>query len=84
MLRLKSDEKKYGDGVYTYKNVFSKNQVAIEMYQGGIHLTLIDPELVKQFYEKVTEGYYIKSRDSMIISSFRYIIGNGLFFSEGE
>lgn len=53
------------------------------MYQGGIHLTLMDPELVRQYYEKVTEGYYIKSTDSLFISSFRYVIGNGLFFSEG-
>jgi len=54
------------------------------MYQGAVHLTLMDPELVRQYYEKVTEGYYIKSTNSMFINSFRYIIGTGLFFSEGE
>jgi hypothetical protein len=51
------------------------------MYQGGVHLTLMDNELVRQFYEKVTEGYYLKSSGSMIISSFRYVIGTGLFFN---
>jgi len=29
MLRFKSDEKKYGDSLKTYKDVFSKHQVAI-------------------------------------------------------
>jgi hypothetical protein len=51
---------------------------------GQIVFDLIDPELIKDYYEKQTEGYYIKALNTPFASSMRSIIGDGLVFSEGN
>ena len=52
--------------------------------KGKIFIDLIDPELIKQFYERQMEGYYVKFVRFPFISAIKNMIGNGLIFSEGE
>lgn len=50
----------------------------------GIHIDLIDPELIKEYYEKTKERCYSKNFNSPGTSSVRAVIGSGLFLTEGD
>lgn len=50
----------------------------------NILLDLIDPELIREFFEKGKEKYYQKKLDYPSSSSLQQIIGEGLLLSEGE
>lgn len=54
------------------------------MIGSNIAFVINDSELSKEFYEKSLQGYYEKSRNHPFMNSIRFIMGNGLVFSEGN
>ena len=66
------------------KRQYPSYQIALASFKGTTFIDLIDPELIKKFYERQMEGYYVKSVRFPFISALKNMIGNGLVFSEGE
>ena len=56
-------------------------QLEIIFYKDTVTLYLIDPKLIREFYEKLNDGYYIKSPKDILVNTFKFISGNGLGFS---
>jgi hypothetical protein len=75
---------KHGDSHYTIKTLYPSYQISLTNFSGMTYIDLIDPELIKEFYEKQMEGYYIASLSSPTVSSLKSLLGKGLLFSEGE
>lgn len=70
--------------MYNLKQQYPSYQVSISNFNGRTYIDLIDPQLVRHFYEKQMEGYYVKSLNFSYNSALKYLMGNGLIFSEGE
>ena len=82
--RIKSDEKTYGDSQYTIKHIYPSYQVVLSNFMGHTIMDLMDHDLIKDFFDKQAEGYYVKTTNNPFASSIKSIIGNGLIFSEGN
>lgn len=50
----------------------------------GILIDLIDPDLIKEYYEKTKENCYEKDLESPGLSTLKDMVGSGLFLSEGD
>lgn len=81
--RQKNDLLLYNDSHYTVKTKYSNYQVILSSFKRMILVDLIDPELIRQFYERTLEGCYEKSTDMPLMLSLFSILGKGLLFSEG-
>lgn len=81
---MKRDYLKHGDSQYTLKRQYPSYQISLASFKGCTYIDLLDPPLIKEFYEKQMDGYYIKSMNSPFVLSLKYLIGNGLVFSENE
>lgn len=53
-------------------------------FKGKVFIDLIDPELIKEYYERNLDGCYEKYTGNPFMSSIHSLVGNGLLFSEGE
>ena len=56
-------------------------QISLANFKGSIYVDLIDPHLIKEFYEKQMEGCYVKYLTSPFLSTLKHILGEGLLFS---
>jgi hypothetical protein len=81
---LNADVKKYGDSQYTLANELPKYQIVLASVNGKVFMDLIEPKLIKEFYEKEYLGFYVKAVASPYAKSSMNAIGNGLLFSEGN
>jgi len=54
----------------------------LRMFVGRVCIDIVEPQLIRQFYEKTVEGYYIKFQQGVFIPSFTKVIGKGLLLSE--
>jgi hypothetical protein len=55
----------------------------LSSFKGATYVDLIDPSLIKEFYDKNLEGCYKKYANTPIMMGLYEITGNGLLFSEG-
>jgi len=56
----------------------------LSSFKGKVFIDLIDPELIKEYYERNLDGCYEKYTGNPFMSSIHSLVGNGLLFSEGE
>ena len=68
--------------MYDAKYIYRDYQLVMSINKGTVFLSVIDPQLIREFYERTMEGCYVKYVKSFIISPIRYVIGKGLIFSE--
>ena len=47
-------------------------------------IDILDPELIKEYFEKTKDRHYEKNFNSPGLSSIKSVIGSGLFLSEGD
>jgi hypothetical protein len=79
--RSRKDLLNHGDSEYTLKVQYPSYQISLASFKGSTYVDFIDPQLIKEFYEKQMEGCYVKSMTSPFISSIKHILGEGLLFS---
>lgn len=56
-------------------------QVRLMKVGTGILLDLVDPELIKEYYQRTKDKCYEKNMDSPGLSSLKNLLGPGLFLS---
>jgi hypothetical protein len=78
---MKGDYDKKGDMALTLKEEFRDYQVVLCNFKQTLFISLIDPQLLKEFFQKNIEGFYVKSFAFPFVSSFLPLLGNGLVFS---
>jgi hypothetical protein len=82
MIRMiKEDSIKYGDGQFMLNHQYPSYQVSLAKIMGDIYLEFIDPQLIKEFYERQKEGCYIKNSKGPIVQLVKQMVGSGLMFS---
>jgi len=81
--RNKQDLQKYNDSHYTIKTTYTHYQVVLSSLKGCTFIDLIDPSLIREFYDKILEGCYKKYENIPQITGVRCVVGNGLLLSEG-
>lgn len=84
MRRNKEDLEKHGDSQHSIKYDYRNYQVVLSSFQRNIFLDFIDPQLIREFFEKTLEGCYVKYKTFPFMKSLKSLIGEGLLFSEGN
>jgi cytochrome P450 len=85
--KRREELEKHGDTHYFAKRGLADYQVRLMKVGSGVLLDLVDPELIRQYYERTKEKCYSKSFDSPGTASLRALLTKdepGLFLSEGE
>ena len=55
----------------------------MNMFNGEVYIDLIDPQLIRQFYEKTAEWCYAKAEKGYFVVPARLLLGPGLLLTEG-
>ena len=72
--RLK-DLKKYGDTHYSAKTTLNQYQVRLMKVGRDVLIDLLDPDLIKEYYERTKERCYEKNFSSPGLSSAKALVG---------
>ena len=71
----------HGDSHYELKTIMSKYDVVLENILNTPIVSLINPELIKEFYQPSGDFKYKKL--PMFVENMKRVMGNGLSFKEG-
>jgi cytochrome P450 len=82
--RQKTNLEKYGDSQHHMKFVVRDYQLCMNVLNGQVVIDLIDPQLIREFYERTLEGCYVKAGGISFLTGLKAILGTGLLFSEGH
>jgi cytochrome P450 len=79
---MSRDDKLHGDPVKLFKEVYPHFDLAICNFYSEALLEIINPELVKEFYQNNNENNYVKA--DVITSSFKMLVKHGIIMKEGQ